>query len=373
MVIIGNSSSVFMKDFLSDVCVKLFDEVIFLSVSLDGWSYYQSLRVTMFFTGTCSTEGTISEQERKEEERRRRDEICDKIDDIDVLQVHYCHGGAHMYCYKKLIAKSKKKYMVYWGSDLLRSNQENIVLNRSAIEASDRVICLTESLKRVAIQSYGELLCNKIIVLDFGVIYADIKKALSMYDRSYCKRKMGFPETKYSIMVGYNGSRGQQHIEILNVLKKLKTESKDKMFVFIPMSYGLDLEYRNDVEEKVKEIGVPYVFIDDFLDRDELVLMRVATDVFIHAQITDALSNSLCECLYAGARVLNPSWLDYPELLNNRIPYYEYQDFDDLLPTLEKILEELPGKEKRPEYAKRLWELNEREQMYGKWRQLLAE
>ena len=56
----------------------------------------------------------------------------------------------------------------------------------------------------------------------------------------------------------------------------------------------------------------------------------VKSDCMIHAQITDALSASVQEILYAGKLVFNPEWLEYEEIDKRGVFYKKYKDFKEL-------------------------------------------
>lgn len=373
-VVIGNGASIFIKDHILEVCKVVFSEIILLSSSEIDDEVYVNSGVKVIYIGPLKNEQKLSDEDRRIASCKRWDDICEKIDDIDVLQVHYCFGGTHMYCYKKLAIKSAKQYMVYWGSDLLRADLHNIELNREAIELSYQVICLTESLKNALHNYYGELVEKKTKILDFGVVYEDIEEVSKELTRSDCKRNCGIPSDKTTVMIGYNGKSAQQHLKVIEAIKRIEPTLKDKMYLIFPMSYGRDEEYRNVVENAVIATGIPYFFIDKFLSRTELVELRLATDVFIHAQITDALSNTLCETMYAGAKIINPTWIDYSELKRAKICYYEYDDFGKLTEVIEKAIK---GMEKDnsfmiEELRKKLCVFNDRRVLKKRWEKLLS-
>ena len=66
--------------------------------------------------------------------------------------------------------------------------------------------------------------------------------------------------------------------------------------------------------------------------------LRKTTDIFILAQTTDALSNSMLESLYAGAIVINASWLRYSSLKNEGVYYLTFDSFDRMNRVLVNIL-----------------------------------
>lgn len=373
-VVIGNGASIIIKEHIQEVCKLVFSEIVLLtSAEIDDEEYVNS-GVKVIYIGPLKRDEELSDEGRRIVCCKRWDDICEKINNIDVLQVHYCFGGNHMYCYKKLAKKSKGNYMVYWGSDLLRTDPHNIELNREAIEQSTQIVCLTESLKNELFNCYGSLAEGKTTVLDFGVVYEDIEETSKKYTRADCKRIRGIPNDKVSVMIGYNGAQAQQHLLALDAVNRIDLSLKDRIFLLFPMSYGRDEEYRNKVEEAVKATSIPYLFIDDFISRKDLVILRLATDIFIHAQVTDALSNTLCETMYAGAKIINPRWIDYPELKKNEISYYEYGDFRELPAVVEQAIRDIENEDIviLEDMRRKLSEINDRRVMKRRWEEFLS-
>ncbi len=374
-VIIGDGSSLFIKNHIKDVCEVVFSKVILLSSSKIDRAAFDPEIVKVYYIGSEPGDEILSEKDRLYLRKKRWNEICDSIEDgVDVLQVHFCYGGNHMYCYKKLLKKCNKRIMVYWGSDLLRADKYNLDLNIDAIRESNEVICLTGSLKKVLVDQYGDLVNNKTRILDFGVSYSEIDEISSVYSREECKKTVGFPEDKICIMIGYNGSRGQQHLLVIKALERIDISNRKRLFVFFPMSYGADIEYRLEVEREIKRLNISYSFLDLFVSRRELMVYRIATDIVIHAQITDALSASICEAMYSGATLINPKWIDYPEFNDYGLRYYEYGNFEELSLIIQNcISRELNFESYVIEDTRlKLRKINERSEMIKKWKLLLS-
>ena len=56
---------------------------------------------------------------------------------------------------------------------------------------------------------------------------------------------------------------------------------------------------------------IPYVVLDDYFLDDDLALLRLATDIFLHMPESDALSAALTETAYAGGVTITGDWLPY--------------------------------------------------------------
>ena len=72
---------------------------------------------------------------------------------------------------------------------------------------------------------------------------------------------------------------------------------------------------------------------------NEIAVLRRATDIFIQAQITDALSGTIREVLYSGTILINPSWIKYREFDKIGIEYLQYDNIDDIADIVVRVLD----------------------------------
>ncbi len=93
-----------------------------------------------------------------------------------------------------------------------------------------------------------------------------------------------------------------------------------------------------ELEQSLKDIECGYKIFTEFMDDTETMKLRTVTDLFIHAQRTDALSASVQEYLFAKKLLLNPSWIEYQEFKKMGIYYWEYHEFDELPKLLKKYV-----------------------------------
>ena len=93
-----------------------------------------------------------------------------------------------------------------------------------------------------------------------------------------------------------------------------------------------------EIEDYLKHNFENYKILDEFLDKEKTAMLRYAVDIFIHAQISDALAGSIKEYLYAGAILINPAWIDYSECKALGIKYWEYAEWNELPNLLEEVL-----------------------------------
>lgn len=77
------------------------------------------------------------------------------------------------------------------------------------------------------------------------------------------------------------------------------------------------------------------------MNPDTVSKFRAITDIFIHAQTTDAISCAMIEHLFAGSIVINGEWLKYGILDENDISYEIFKNFDSLPKVLERAIDNI--------------------------------
>ena len=91
--------------------------------------------------------------------------------------------------------------------------------------------------------------------------------------------------------------------------------------------------------EALNKSGCSYVILEKFFVDEELSISRLASDVFIHAPISDALSGTMLELLYASNIVITGSWLPYKTFKAAHLSYFEITDFIELSEKLDSVIE----------------------------------
>ena len=244
----------------------------------------------------------------------------------DLVIIHFIGG------HRVLLARiarffSDKLILVFWGSDLLRKKKNWIV--NAALKASSSVLIGTQPMNDVFVRYYGHQYDNKIRKINFGSRGMDSLKKIEN-NQSGLRAKYNIDESKIVISIGYNKMMAQQHLKVLDMINALSDEQRSKIHLLFRLTYGDgDAEYINKIRRLVAKSGCSNSFFESYLSDDEVAELTLLTDIFIHAQITDAKSASMCEHLYAGALVINPDWIKYPDL-ENRVFYLTFNEFDEL-------------------------------------------
>ena len=174
--------------------------------------------------------------------------------------------------------------------------------------------------------------------------------------------------------VGYNGKKEQQHLKVIEQLSKLDDAYKNRMLVLLQMTYGAEGEYKNLCLRKCGQNGIHAVLFDQYLSNLDVARIRMAADIFINSQTTDAFAGSFCEYLYTGTCVLNAAWLHYKEIDRYQLDCEEYRSFDEIPALMEKAMDSR-GKEKRNREGRNreaIWKLRSAKACMKRWEKVFS-
>lgn len=258
----------------------------------------------------------------------------------DVFHFHFCSPENLRYLY--FLSKDEKSICSFWGSDLLRlTGASNVFYVQLALKRASVISVQTRELAEILFCKYGRELTQKTKYLPFTIstkIYSDIDNCKSDYEKiREFKTKFKIPLNKKNIVVSHNAFRENNHIKILEELKDLPYSLKKEITVILPLAYGGNNEYIEELKAISIE-GIEIVLIIDYLESTEIALLRLVTDIMIQMPISDALSAAMTEVLYAGNKVITGSWLPYGVLRRKGVYFSEVDDFSEILPTIIDLL-----------------------------------
>lgn len=340
--IVGNPSSVWMREYIKEIHIKNGDEVyitVFDEEKLQYKAIYEDMGVTLVPIGKNSNRiEKIAKAFRllKFALKHRKKER------FDIVEIHYPPHNFQAYIIS-LVLKilNVPSFLMFWGSDILAINHKEARKLEKIVSCVTTINRLSEhtyaDFEKYYGNKYDDMFCEK--PQRFGTLVLPyINKRLSVKDKEELKKEYNVPNGKITVAIGYNGKRRQQHIEVLNELSKLEDKIKNKVYLILHL-VGIDDEgYREEIVEKLQFTGIEYIIIDEMLEFEEMSLMRSATDVFIHAQTTDGLSGSIRECFCSETIVLNPTWIQYDEFEKIGFEYIHYDNFGELSHIVEKIV-----------------------------------
>ena len=245
-----------------------------------------------------------------------------------------------------LVPKNKKIVCSFWGSDLLRTNDIlNFYFVKKALNRATIITCQSSELKEIIVSKFGRNLHDKISVIIFP-IHQDTYKKINLNSNNVeginsFKQKYNYSEDKINVLIGHNGSRSNNHLEIIKALQNLK--NKNKIHLVINLNYAITEKekstYKIELNNVLTKLGCSFIILENFFVEDELAISRLASDVFIHTPISDALSATMLELLYASNIVITGSWLPYKTFRKANLVYTEINQFEELATQLDLILD----------------------------------
>lgn len=254
---------------------------------------------------------------------------------FDVLHFHFMQ-----YSYLRslfLLPKEAKVICSFWGSDLLRTADSfNHFVVYRALHRASLITCQTPEMKEIILAKFGRDLEPKIRICLFPldrITYEYIDQYRN--DENEIKRfkeNFGFHSTKKNVLIGHNGNPANQQIKTLQCLAAF-AQYEEYHFV-INLNYGCPpnelVAFKQELIQQLDCLKASYFINEIYYSKKELALSRLATDIFIHVPISDALSGSVLEMLYADTTVITGSWLNYKTFKKAGLQYLEAETLDDI-------------------------------------------
>lgn len=255
---------------------------------------------------------------------------------------------------------SSKLVLTPWGSDVLAVNRFYKFFVKRLFNAADFITGeegrFTQDVKRIFKVPESKMVHCVIGFEPIEYIFEHKKET----DINEAKRQLGI-DNHYTITCGYSANQVHRHLEIIEAIHQVQNQLPDNLLLLFPFTYHRVPEYIEKVKQKINEYGLKAVYFEHFLDMKDLFLLRMATDMFIHVQPTDASSASLWEYLLCEKKIINGSWLQYPELMKNgKKPYFELDKLENLGQKIAEVYQSSPinfSPELFQDFEKKQWKV----------------
>lgn len=283
----------------------------------------------------------------------------------DLINLHYVEWFEVILCLLLKKIQKSKLILSYWGSDLFRTPQKLLSRTRRLLKNADYITFDNEDMKEKFEEIYPESrkLIHEVVFLGLPILEI-IEEKEKKQSKESIRKKWHIPQDKKVIAIGYNAIPEQQHIEVIKSIACLDVGVRDNLFLLFQMTYGRDEVYCSQVKEYADTTGCPCLFLESFLTDDQVAELRLITDVYINAQLTDAFSGSVCENLFAGSVLVNAKWLRYKEFDTSEFRFIEFSDWTDLV---EKIRVALKNDENLSVNKELVWNMRSWEKCAPKW------
>ena len=227
---------------------------------------------------------------------------------------------------------------VFWGSDIQAIDCKGAKKLSHIVGASNSFNLGTVAMQRAFYNFFELKKTQKIYSSPFGSLaFSSIDEVTNKITKQECKKYFGLNPEKTCIAVGHSGKASHQHLLAIEALAKLPNDIKDRLQMLLHLHQGED-SYIKQVCKMAKAASIEFTVIPHSLGLEEVAKLRVATDIFLHAQKNDALSGSIRECLYAEAILINPTWIEYDEYDELGIEYIKFSKFEELPEIIKNVL-----------------------------------
>ncbi len=354
-LLIANASSLWAKEFIIHILQPEWGKIFltaFSPLDPEDEAYYRQKGVIIIPLYSGKKEFFLLEKIKKATKIRRQiHEIVRREGPFYGCFIQGMPTSIQAYILPSILKKSAKiRVGIFIGSDLLRVPFSKAKRLKGCLKQLDYINLGTEQLREKFFSFFGHGYDDKITRCFYGSPGLEaIKDLQSAHDQEkqkedalggpFRENPWNIPASKKNIFVGYNSSRNQQHIPVIEALNGCTKEEKESIHLVLHWGYGDGSPaYREEVKKALTKSEIGYTIIDEMLDLKTMAKLRLLIDVFIHAQTSDALSSSVRESLFAGSLLLNPSWIHYREFEEEAIDYVSYDDISQLPLLISKIL-----------------------------------
>jgi hypothetical protein len=300
-------------------------------------------------------------------------EVFSKIIRCNQYQCIHLHYVEQMYCkVANVIRENCQRFIItYWGSDFYRQTNNDRILEKKMLNDADIITFDNESMLKEFCTELGDDFRSKCVIKRFGLSALDYIKN-NKTDIIQIKRENDIPEDKIIIMCGYNGKKEQNHIPLIKSIVKLDPVIKEKIYLVVPMTYGvLEYGYVLQIKEMLEEGNIQFKILEKFMDFVEISNLTKIVDIMIHVQTTDSLSATMLEHLYAGNIVIAGNWLPYDELKDINVEFISIDIMEDITYKISGIVNNIDEERKKYEVnSKIIYELSSWNNNVSKWNEL---
>ena len=228
-----------------------------------------------------------------------------------------------------------------WGSDFLRASETEKKRMAPLLSRCHYVHTVTSAISEQVVRYCGEAIRPKLVLADFGQdsyrLMDDMRKTMTKAD---CKRSYGINPDTFALCIGYSASTAQQQLKVLESMKAMPEEVLKKITIVLQQTYCVDdPDYLQKTHAAAAALPCETVIMTEFMNDEQCARLRLASDAFILAITTDALSSTMLDYLYAGACVMAGSWLDYPPLDAWGIQLHRFETFEQLPAMIEQAVD----------------------------------
>jgi hypothetical protein len=235
----------------------------------------------------------------------------------DIVDIHF--PKSRLFFVLRWIKKLSNNLVITpWGSDVFRVDGKKSIRHLTKIyEQADFVTVGKDTPMGQRIIEKFNVNPNKFVKLGWGGEFFDyIQENSCGVNVEEAKTRFGV-NGRYVITCGYNAQTAQRHFEIIDAINNVRSQLPNDITLLFPFTYGRTARsvlYCENVKNKAKECRLDFVAVEEHLDMPDLLKLRMATDIFVHVQTTDARSRCVMEYVACNKKVVHGSWMQYAYL-----------------------------------------------------------
>lgn len=250
----------------------------------------------------------------------------------DIVNIHFAKPKLlkAMHWIQKM---SKNIVITPWGSDVFRVDDETAINKlRKIYGLASCVTCNPTSQLGLAVVEKFRYDPQKMVPLRWGLEYVDfIEEVKPNKSIQEAKERYGVAN-RYVISCGYSTAPSHRHEAIIDAVNSIKEQLPDNLTLLFPFTYGWGSQgYVQSIKDKCTSLGLNAVYVEEYLDMVDLYTLRMATDMFVHVQTTDAGASCVMQYILCHKKIVHGSWMKYVDLEQYKpLFYYPVDNLENL-------------------------------------------
>lgn len=307
----------------------------------------------------------------KEKQLKHYDSFRRIISEFNPTHIHIHYLNQNNLRWMDVVPKDCKSILSFWGSDLMTTSggMQEYIVQRNALQKATVVTVSTSEMLTILTSKFGLELRQKTKRVLFNRLESSFDDMLGSI--SMTRKKYGLSENSLIFQVGYSAAPSQNHLAVLEELSLLPQNIRERLNIFIPLSYNADGNNVQVLLESFKKFDFRIIPITEYVPYEEMLSITALSEIFILVRDNDALNGAMVESLYAGNIVITGSWLPYGIYMRNGIVFQQIEEIDELHDKVAWVLENKENLRKQAATNKeKLNLLYERTQINSKWKNL---
>lgn len=271
-----------------------------------------------------------------------------------------------------------KSVATFWGGEFLRqkllySGRLYKLLLTNFLRRIDVITyCTTEEFQDISKLINSDKCLSPAI---YGSsIYSELEHLIASESKNRSKELLGILPDKITVSIGYSGKRIHRHVSILKtlLLNDRFAKTKDIYYFLLPMTYGCEQKYIDEVERLLIKYNIEYSIYKNKLTDIQVARIRNATDIMIQLSVADGRSASIIESLLAGAILISGSWLPYQVFKEKHLYFHEIDNIDKLPDVMNHITSNIDIDLSQCQNNKIKWGFETWDKTIGTWLNIYA-